>query len=51
VSLVETALAQGHARFFDQTGGQYDEPELHADPALLGLRGMPAYDALLAPRP
>jgi DNA-binding SARP family transcriptional activator/TolB-like protein len=50
VLLVGEAVGAGYPRFFDPSGGPYDEPELHADPALLPLRAHPAFRTLLAPR-
>ena len=50
VMLVGEALAAGYPRFFDPAGGPYDEPELHADPALQPLGRHAAFRALLAPR-
>ena len=50
LGLVETALSRGYPRFFDPAGGAYDEPELHADPALRPLHRSTAFQRLLAPR-
>lgn len=50
VALLDAAIAAGYPRFFDPSGGPYDEPELHADPALLALRNHPGFRALLTPR-
>ncbi|MBA3889584.1 MAG: hypothetical protein H0X64_03560 [Gemmatimonadaceae bacterium] len=50
VMLVAEAIDAGFPRFFDPSGGPYEEAELHADPALLVLRSHPGFRALLAPR-
>lgn len=50
VALVEEALGRGYSRFFDPAGGLYDEPDVHADPALESLRRLPSFNALITPK-